>query len=96
MADPGLLVRKSQISGQSVTTSYDMVFPDDLDLEITRMPYTYVNLHDIQVGVCMYMYMSMCVYMYILLLGTCLAPHTIVSAQGLSESMKILSAAMWT
>jgi hypothetical protein len=34
--------------------------------------------------------------MYVLFLGTAIAPHDIVSAQGLSENMEILSATMWT
>ena len=32
------------------------------------------------------------IYIYILLLGTAMLPHDIVSAQGLSENMEILSA----
>ena len=34
--------------------------------------------------------------LYIILLGTGIAPHDIVSGQGLSENMEILSATMWT
>ena len=37
---------------------YDEVFPDDLDLETTRMQYTYVNIHHIQVGVHKHVYMQ--------------------------------------